>query len=83
MLLVNTDQDLPLLLSAHEAAALCGKTERTWRRWDTAGLIPKPMRIGRSTLWRADELKAWVAADCPPRGEWNWPESLRTLAKLA
>ncbi len=60
-----------LLLTARQAATVCGKSLRTWRTWDTAGWIPKPIRIGRSTLWRADELRAWVAAGCPRRAEWE------------
>ncbi|MDP6558152.1 MAG: hypothetical protein QGF59_09555 [Pirellulaceae bacterium] len=60
-----------LLLSAKSAAALCGKSLRTWRTWDSAGMIPRPVRIGRSTLWRADELRAWIAARCPRRDEWE------------
>ena len=65
----------PLLLRTHEAAALCGKSQRTWRSWDAAGHIPQPIRIGRSTLWRADELRAWVAAGCPQRREWETMQS--------
>ncbi len=60
-----------LLVSARIACAMCGKSLRTWRTWDSAGMIPRPMRIGRSTLWRVDELKAWVAAGCPRRAEWE------------
>jgi predicted DNA-binding transcriptional regulator AlpA len=61
----------PLLLSARRAASICGKSLRTWRTWDAAGWIPRPVRIGRSTLWRADELREWVAAGCPRRAEWE------------
>lgn len=61
----------PLLLTAKQAAAICGKSLRTWRTWDSAGWIPQPVRIGRSTLWRADELRDWVAAGCPRRDEWE------------
>jgi predicted DNA-binding transcriptional regulator AlpA len=61
----------PLLLTAKQAAATCGKSLRTWRTWDSAGWIPKPVRIGRSTLWRADELREWVKAGCPRRAEWE------------
>ena len=60
-----------LLISAKAAAAACGKSLRTWRAWDAAGWIPRPVRIGRSTLWRADELRAWVEAGCPRRDEWE------------
>ena len=61
----------PLLLGARQAAKSCGKSLRTWRSWDAAGWIPRPVRIGRSTLWRADELRDWVAAGCPRRQEWE------------
>jgi predicted DNA-binding transcriptional regulator AlpA len=68
---ISAEVTMPLLLSAKAAAALCGKSLRTWRTWDAAGLIPRPIRIGRSTLWRADELRAWIAAGCPRRSEWE------------
>ncbi len=64
-------QGTSLLVTARQAAAMCGKSLRTWRAWDAAGWIPRPVRIGRSTLWRLDELQAWVAAGCPRRQEWE------------
>ena len=60
-----------LLLTARQSASLCGKSLRTWRTWDAGGLIPRPVRIQRSTLWRVDELREWVAAGCPRRDEWE------------
>lgn len=68
----SVDQDQrALLLTAKQSAAICGKSLRTWRSWDAAGWIPRPIRIGRSTLWRADELRDWVNAGCPRRAEWE------------
>ena len=67
----ETPSPMPLLLTARQAAAICGKSARTWGSWDAAARIPQPVRIGRSTLWRADELRAWVAAGCPRREEWE------------
>ena len=61
----------PLLLTARQAAAACSKSLRTWRAWNAAGWIPRPVRIGRSTLWRAEELREWVNAGCPRRAEWE------------
>jgi predicted DNA-binding transcriptional regulator AlpA len=61
----------PLLLTARQAALLCAKSLRTWRTWDAIGLVPRAVRIGRSTLWRADELREWIAAGCPRREEWE------------
>jgi len=63
--------DPPQLISAREAAGLCGRSERSWRTWDAVGLIPQPVRIGRSTMWRRDELQAWIKAGCPRREEWE------------
>jgi predicted DNA-binding transcriptional regulator AlpA len=60
-----------LLVSARQAAAMCGKSLRTWRTWDAARWIPRPVRIARSTLWRAAELREWVGAGCPRRAEWE------------
>ena len=60
-----------LLLSASQAAAVCNTSVRTWRMWDAAGKIPRAIRIGRSTYWRPEELRAWVAAGCPERARWN------------
>ena len=50
---------------------VCGKSARTWRTWHALGHIPRPVKIGRSTLWRADELQDWVAAGCPGRDAWE------------
>jgi predicted DNA-binding transcriptional regulator AlpA len=60
-----------LLVTAKQAAQMCSKSLRTWRAWDSAGWIPRPVRIGRATLWRADEMRAWVEAGCPRRTEWE------------
>jgi predicted DNA-binding transcriptional regulator AlpA len=61
----------PLLVTAKRAAVMCGKSLRTWRTWDAAGWIPRPIRIGRSTLWRTNEIRAWIACGCPRRAEWE------------
>ena len=60
-----------LLVTAKQAARMCGRSLRTWRAWDSAGWIPQPVRIGRATLWRADELRTWVEAGCPRRADWE------------
>lgn len=52
-----------LLLTARQAASSCGKSLRTWRSWDAAGRIPRPVRIGRSTLWRFEEPRITLPPD--------------------
>jgi predicted DNA-binding transcriptional regulator AlpA len=68
------NKDLPiLLLTGRQAAAVCAMSLASWYRKIAAGLIgPKPVRIGRGCVrYRADELKAWVAAGCPERTAWQ------------
>jgi hypothetical protein len=60
----------PLLLTATEAAAMLKVALRTWRTWHAAGRTPQPIRIGRKTFWRPNDLRAWVAAGCPDRETW-------------
>ena len=61
----------PLLVCAKDAAALIGVSLRTFRAMDAAGRIPAPVRLSPGCVrWRLSELRAWVAADSPPRAEW-------------
>ena len=57
-------ESTPLLVNATAAAALCGMHLRTWRAWQAAGRIPRPIRSGRSLMWRFSELEAWGASLC-------------------
>ncbi len=62
------------LVSAQEAARICGVSKATWWSHHSAGLIPQPVRIGGRTLWRRAELNDWIRAGCPPRSKWTWPQ---------
>jgi predicted DNA-binding transcriptional regulator AlpA len=62
----------PMLLDAKAAARLCGGISvRTWWSLHASGRCPLPVRLGRRTLWRADELAAWIKASCPARDRWH------------
>jgi len=63
---------LPLLVSDEQAARMLGISRSLWRRQHSAGRVPMPVKIGRRTLWRREELRDWVSADCPPRHRWQW-----------
>ena len=69
-----------LLLAADEAAELCGLSRSGWWGLHASGRIPLPVRLGRRTLWRADELRAWTEAGCPARDRW---ESEKSAGKSA
>ena len=60
-----------LMVPAKKACTICSKSLRTWRAWDAAGWVPRPVRIARSTLWRTEELRRWAEAGCPRREEWE------------
>lgn len=61
----------PLAIPADEAARLCGVSRGFWWKLHSSGRCPLPVRLGRKTLWRVEELKAWLAAGCPERLKWN------------
>lgn len=57
----------PLMLRGAQAAAAFGVAGRTWRKWNSAGLIPKGVRIGRVLLWDVGTLTRWRDENCPTR----------------
>lgn len=68
----------PVVLDRRAAASLCGVAASTWDRLTAEGLNPDPIRITSAPAWRTAELRAWVEAGCPPRGEW---EALKRRAR--
>lgn len=60
-----------LLLKIDEVAERLGIAKSTLWRLNASGKIPRPVRIGRSTRWRSDELEDWVEIGCPPREKWE------------
>jgi prophage regulatory protein len=66
----------PLLLTARQAAALCGVSLATWHRMVSAGRCPAPLRLSPGCVrWRREDLAEWIRLGCPPRREW---EALRS-----
>lgn len=64
-------QSTPLALSAAELAGKLGVSLRHVRRMDSAQLLPKPIRLGRSVRWPVHELNAWMQAGAPNRRQWD------------
>lgn len=42
----------------------------TWRA-NAAGFLPRPLKVGRATRWRSEEMTAWVRAGMPARAVWE------------
>jgi prophage regulatory protein len=61
----------PLLVSAVHAGRLCGVSLAGWWRLHAAAKVPAPVKLNGRTLWKTEELRAWVAAGCPDRRTWE------------
>ncbi|HUT61701.1 MAG TPA: hypothetical protein VNA25_28010 [Phycisphaerae bacterium] len=74
----TTTAPAPLLVDAREAARLCGVSRASWWGYNAAGRVPSPIHLCGRTLWRRDELAAWIEAGCPARERWK---ALRATGK--
>ena len=61
----------PLAVDARAAARMCGVSRTHWYAMKASGRLPLPIRLGRRTVWRVDDLKRWVAEGCPPLHRWQ------------
>lgn len=63
-----TIQIEPLLVSARDAARLCGVSIRTWRAWDSSGKIPAAtLNSTGLKRWLVSRLRRWCETGCKPR----------------
>ena len=69
--LTSTSDDGRLLISAAELGKLLGVNKSTVWSWHSSGRIPLPVHIGGTTRWKAEEIRRWVEAGCPPRAQWE------------
>ena len=58
------------LMGVNDVAEFLGVSTRQVWNLRSQGLLPDPVRLGRSSRWRRAELAAWVGAGCPARDEW-------------
>ena len=52
------------------ARSLRLSVRQTWRA-NAAGLLPRPLKVGKATRWRSEEMTAWVRAGMPERIVWE------------
>lgn len=60
-----------LAVSAAQTAGLLGVSTRHLWAMNSAGKIPKPVRLGRCVKWLRQELEDWLAAGAPSREQWE------------
>lgn len=53
------------LVGADWLATTIGCSSRHILRMVDAGLMPKPIKLGRLTRWRRCEIEQWLANGCP------------------
>lgn len=53
------------LISVQELSSMLGMSKRTVWRLLSAGQVPQPVRIGRNTRWRLDQVCQWIDSGCP------------------
>ena len=75
----NDDSKGLRLLNVSALAGCLSISVRQAYRWNKAGLVPAPLRIGGVVRWRADEVSRWLESGAPPGGEWE----LKRDAELA
>jgi hypothetical protein len=57
-----------LLYDAHDLSRELRAGLRTIRRWDAAGILPKPIRLTSGAVrWTRDSIVAWLRDGCPRR----------------
>ena len=65
----------PLAVGAKRLALLLDVSVRTIRSMDSAGKLPRPVKLnGRAVRWTLDGptgIRAWLRADCPDREAWE------------
>ena len=58
------------LLSVRTVKSLLDCSDRTLRRWISAGKFPRPdVRIGRSLRWRSSTITGFIQGEMPCTGE--------------
>jgi len=60
-----------LAISARELAEMLDVSLRQVWRLNSAGKLPKPIRLGGSVRWNRQEVTAWFEAGCPDRHAWE------------
>jgi predicted DNA-binding transcriptional regulator AlpA len=75
---IKTNQNTEKLLSSRDVGQILGLSKRTIHRFNSSGLIFKPLRISSSVRYVQSELLAWIKAGMPDRRTW---EAMRSTGR--
>jgi len=59
------------LLKARSVSRMLGLSPSTVRRLSETGMMPLPIKVGSSVLWRRSDLTSWIEAGSPDRITWS------------
>lgn len=66
MLNIQTSQvDGEVLISASEAAKMCGLSRSSFYKLISTGRAPRPIKLGRAARWPRQAILEWISAGCP------------------
>ena len=76
---VSPGQTQALVLTPEELAVSLGISRAHLFRLHSRGLLPRPVRFGRSLRWDRGTVTEWLAAGAPPRDRWEamWSQQPR------
>lgn len=60
-----------LAVSARDLKEMLNVSLRQIWRLNSAGKLPKPIRLGGSVRWNRAEIQQWFGAGCPDRRTWE------------
>jgi predicted DNA-binding transcriptional regulator AlpA len=67
----KTSSQQVLAISARDLAGMLDVSLRQVWRLNSAGKLPRPIRLGGSVRWGRQEIMDWFAAGCPDRQTWT------------
>jgi len=67
----NLERSPALLLKAEEVGKLLGIHRASVWAKSEKGEIPSPVRFGRCTRWRRQEILDWIEVGCPTMKKWG------------
>jgi len=59
----------PMLLTDKQLSSALNISVGHLHALDNSGKLPAPRKLGRCVRWSTQEIREWIAADCPDRAK--------------
>ena len=77
----SPDDSTELMMTAGDLARAMRVSLRQLRHLKSRGLLPEPIRVGRSERWCSSEVTKWIEARCPDRETWEQQQESVRIAQ--